>query len=77
MLFIRQKHPYGCFCLGRLLLPLFVLGVSLAPLTEFLKFDFSLYFLLVFARPIVHVFTRCALEFNKEWLWHIGKLATE
>ncbi len=43
-----------------------------APLTPLFVFQFAFYLLLVFARPIVRVFTLAADEFYEFILGHLG-----
>jgi len=54
-----------------LLLCFFVRCVFFAPLTVFRKFDFTVNFFLVFARPIVHALTGRAGHFNELGLRHM------
>jgi hypothetical protein len=54
-----------------LLLGFFMRRVLPAPFAEFLQFNFSLNFALVFARPVIGSLANSALHFNKIWLRHV------
>jgi len=54
----------------KLFLNFFVRCACAIPFAKFRKIKFSLYLFLIFASPVVDSFARCALKFDKIWLWH-------
>ncbi len=55
---------------NKLFLRFFVFGVFAAPSAPFLKLDFALYGLAIFARPIADALARCTLKLDKIVLRH-------